>query len=42
LKRDVDEIRKGMECGIAFEGFDDVLEGDEIVTFKTFEVAREL
>jgi len=42
LKRDVDEIRKGMECGIAFEGFDDVLAGDEVVTFKTFEVAREL
>lgn len=42
LKKDVTEIRKGMECGVGLEGFEDVREGDEIVTFVTFEVAREL
>ena len=42
LKSDVEEVRKGMECGIQMEGFNDVKEGDEIVTFKTFEVARKL
>jgi translation initiation factor IF-2 len=42
LKKDVTEIRKGMDCGIAFKDFNDVQEGDEIVCFTTFEVAREL
>lgn len=42
MKKDVAEMRKGTECGIALEGFDDVQEGDQIVTFQTFEVAREL
>jgi len=42
LKKEVDEIRKGMDCGISLDGFDDIKEGDEIVTFKTFEVPREL
>lgn len=42
LKTEVDEVRKGMECGIQFEGFNDVKEGDEIVTFRTFEVPRKL
>jgi translation initiation factor IF-2 len=42
LKKEVDEIRKGMDCGISLDGFDDIKEGDEIVTYKTFEVPREL
>ena len=42
VKKDVDEIRKGSECGISFHGFNDVKEGDEVVTFASFEVAREL
>jgi translation initiation factor IF-2 len=42
LKTEVDEVRKGMECGIQLEGFDGMQEGDEIVTFKTFEVPRKL
>ena len=42
LKKEVSEIRKGMECGIQIEGFNDIKEGDEIVTFKSFEVRREL
>ncbi|WVW79952.1 translation initiation factor IF-2 [Kwoniella bestiolae CBS 10118] len=42
LKKEVGDVRKGMECGIQFEGFDDVREGDEIVGFVKVEVAREL
>jgi translation initiation factor IF-2 len=41
-KKDVSEVRKGTECGIAFEGFGELKEGDEVVSFSTFEVAREL
>lgn len=42
LKKEVGEVRKGTECGISFDGFTDVREGDEVVTFTTFEVPREL
>lgn len=42
LKKDVQEVRKGMECGIALEGFVDIREGDEVVTFVKVEVPREL
>lgn len=42
LKKDVGEVRKGTECGISFEGFNDVREGDEVVSFTTIEVPREL
>ena len=42
VKKDVDEIRKGSECGISFHGFNNAREGDEVVTFTTFQVAREL
>lgn len=42
LKKDVTEIRKGMECGVGLEGFDDIKEGDEVVSFVTFEVAQDL
>ncbi|KIR42330.1 translation initiation factor IF-2 [Cryptococcus deuterogattii 99/473] len=42
LKKDVHEVRKGMECGIALEGFVDIREADEIVTFVKVEVPREL
>lgn len=42
VKKDVMEMRKGTECGIGIEGFQDIREGDEIVTFQTLEVPREL
>ncbi|OCF42365.1 translation initiation factor IF-2 [Kwoniella heveanensis CBS 569] len=42
LKKEVQEVRKGMECGIALEGFTDIREGDEIVNFTKIEVLREL
>lgn len=42
LKKEVGEVRKGTECGISFDEFADVREGDEVVSFTTFEVPREL
>ena len=42
LKKDVKEVRKGTECGIGLEGFTDIREGDEIVTFTTVDVPRTL
>ncbi|WWC87684.1 translation initiation factor IF-2 [Kwoniella dendrophila CBS 6074] len=42
LKKEVQEVRKGMECGIALQGFTDIKEGDEIITFTKIEVPREL
>jgi translation initiation factor IF-2 len=42
LKKEVGEVRKGTECGISFDEFADVKEGDEVVSFTTFEVPREL
>ncbi|WVF66881.1 translation initiation factor IF-2 [Kwoniella sp. CBS 6097] len=42
LKKEVQDVRKGMECGIALEGFTDIREGDEIVNFTKIEVPREL
>lgn len=42
LKKDVEEVRKGTECGIGLKDFDDIREGDEIVTFVSFDVPRTL
>lgn len=42
VKKDVLEIRKGMEFGVGIKGFNDLQEGDEVVTFNTVEVPREL
>jgi translation initiation factor IF-2 len=42
VKTDVNEVRKGTQCGLSIHGFDDVKEGDEIVTFTSFEKPREL
>ncbi|EFE31983.1 uncharacterized protein ARB_01236 [Trichophyton benhamiae CBS 112371] len=38
VKKDVTEMRKGTECGMAFEGWADFAVGDEI---QTYEVVRE-
>ncbi|EFQ97603.1 translation initiation factor IF-2 [Nannizzia gypsea CBS 118893] len=38
VKKDVTEMRKGTECGMAFEGWTDFAVGDEI---QTYEVVRE-
>jgi translation initiation factor IF-2 len=42
LKKDVPTVRKGTECGISFEGFDDIRADDQITTFSTHEIPREL
>ncbi len=42
FKDDVKEVRAGMECGIRFEGFDDVHVGDTIETYEIVKIARTL
>ena len=41
-KDDVNEVRNGMECGIAVKSYNDVKEGDKIEVYKTIEVQRTL
>ena len=38
LKKDVQEIVKNGDCGLVFEDFDDVREGDEVVCYRPKEV----
>lgn len=38
----VDEVRNGMECGIAVKQYNDVKAGDQIECFERIEVARTL
>ena len=40
FKDDVQEVRNGMECGIAVKSYNDVKEGDKIEVFEVKEVAR--
>ena len=35
FKDDVNEVREGFECGIALDGWDDILEGDRMEMFST-------
>lgn len=42
FKDEVKEVREGYECGMAFENYDDVKEGDIIEVFEKTEHAREL
>ncbi|MBX3043386.1 MAG: translation initiation factor IF-2 [Candidatus Kapabacteria bacterium] len=39
-KDDVKEVDTGFECGIQFAGFNDVMEGDIIESFKLIEIKR--
>ncbi|OHW99538.1 translation initiation factor If-2 [Colletotrichum incanum] len=41
-KKDVTEIRKGTECGIAFDGFTDFHVGDQIQTYEEVREKRSL
>ncbi len=41
-KDDVNEVRNGMECGIAVKSYNDVKAGDKIEVYKTIEVQRTL
>jgi translation initiation factor IF-2 len=42
FKDDVDEVRSGQECGMAFQGFQDIRPGDFIECFTVETVARSL
>ena len=37
LKKDVTEVRKGLECGLSFLNFEDLREGDLIQMYRTIE-----
>jgi len=42
MKKDINEIKKGLECGISFEGFTDFKEGDFIQSIVIKKVSRSL
>jgi len=42
IKDEVKEVREGYECGMAFENYDDLREGDIIECFDIEEIARKL
>ncbi|MDO9223303.1 MAG: EF-Tu/IF-2/RF-3 family GTPase, partial [Caulobacter sp.] len=42
FKDEVPEVNAGQECGMAFAGFQDIREGDEIECFTVEEVKRQL
>ncbi|MEO1469253.1 MAG: translation initiation factor IF-2 [Pseudomonadota bacterium] len=42
FKDEVNEVRAGQECGMAFENYEDIREGDVIEIFETQEVERAL
>jgi translation initiation factor IF-2 len=37
VKKDMTEIRKGLECGLSFTGFDDLRQGDLIQVYQVLE-----
>ena len=40
FKDEVKEVKGGMECGMAFENYDDIRQGDQIECFEVEELAR--
>ena len=42
VKKDVSEMRKGTECGMGFNGWEDFEEGDQVQTFEEEKTARKL
>ncbi len=42
FKDEVREVREGYECGMAFENYDDIRQGDRIECFELKEIARTL
>ncbi|MGN1267388.1 MAG: translation initiation factor IF-2, partial [Dorea sp.] len=40
FKDDVKEVRTGFECGLSFENFNDVKEGDQVEAYKMVEIPR--
>ena len=41
-KKDVNEMRKGTECGLAVEGFTDLRVGDQVQCYEEIEEKRRL
>jgi translation initiation factor IF-2 len=42
FKDDVKEVRESYECGIAFENYEDIREGDKVEVFEKVEEKRQL
>jgi translation initiation factor IF-2 len=42
FKDDLDEVRKGSECGLSFADFEDLKVGDLVQSFKEHEIKRKL
>ena len=42
FKDEVKEVQGGQECGMAFENYEDIREGDVIEIFETEEIERNL
>ena len=42
MKEDVKEVRSGMECGISFENFNDIVPGDRLECYETEEIKATL
>ena len=42
FKDDAKEVAAGYECGISFDGYNDIKEGDQLEFFEVKEVARTL
>ena len=42
FKEDVREVQQGYECGMAFESYDDLKEGDIVECYEVEEISRSL
>lgn len=42
VKKDISEAKKGLECGMSFEGFDQFQAGDVIQHLQTIETKQKL
>ena len=42
FKEDVKEVKENYECGIAFENYEDIREGDKVEVFKLVEEIRSI
>ena len=42
FKEEMKEVKNNLECGMAFENYDDLKVGDQIEAFEITEVAREV
>jgi translation initiation factor IF-2 len=41
FKDDVKEVKEGFECGLVFDGFDQINEGDMVEAYEMVEVPRQ-